>query len=146
VLSHIFFSASLPVCCAYALARGDTPERMIAALFFVAALATAATGLAEPLLGQTRWGVFAVDVALLIGLGAVALRANRIWPLWITSMQLFTVMAHIGNMIMPGVRPNAYRWSIILTSLVMVWALAHQTYLHRKRIAQTGAERSWSKF
>jgi hypothetical protein len=146
VLSHIFFSASLPVCCAYALARGGTPERLIAILFVIAALATAATGLNEPLLGQTRWGVFAVDLALLIGLCAVALRANRIWPLWIASMQLFTVMAHLGNMMMPGVRPNAYRWSIILTSLVMVWALVHQTYLHRKRVVRMGAERSWSNF
>jgi hypothetical protein len=128
------------------MARGDTPERLIAILFVAAALATAATGINEPRLGQMRWGVFAVDVALLIGLGAVALRANRIWPLWITSMQLFTVMAHIANMIMPGFRPNAYRWSIILTSLAMVWALAHQTYLHRRRVARTGAERSWSSF
>jgi hypothetical protein len=140
------YALSLPLCCSYALFRGGAPERLIAALFVVATAATALTGLNESVLGHTRWGVFAVDAALLIGLCAVALRANRIWPLWITSMQLFTFMAHIGNMIMPGVRPNAYRWSIILTSLVMVWALAHQTYLHRKRIARTGAERSWSKF
>jgi hypothetical protein len=142
--AHIFFSVSLPLCCAYALARGDTPERLIAVMFFVAALATAAARLNEPQLGQMLWGVFAVDVALLIGVGAVALRANRIWPLWITSMQMFTVMAHIANMIMPGFRPNAYRWSIILTSLAMVWALAHQTFLHRRRITRIGAERSWS--
>jgi hypothetical protein len=140
------FSVSLLICCGYALLRGDTPERMISILFLVANVATVITGLSEPRLGQTRWGVFAVDIGLLVSLGAIALRANRIWPLWITSLQLFTVMAHIGNMTMPGVRPNAYRWSIIVTSLVMVWALAHQTYLHRKRIARTGAERSWSNF
>jgi hypothetical protein len=142
----IIFSLSLPLCCGYALFRGAKPERLISALFLAANVATVVTGFSEPRPEQTRWGVFAVDVGLLLALGAIALRANRIWPIWITSMQLFTVMAHIGNMMMPGVRPNAFRWSIVLTSLTMLWALAHQTYLHRKRIARTGADRSWSKF
>jgi hypothetical protein len=142
----IIFSLSLPLCCGYALLRGATPERLISTLFLAANVATVVTGLSEPRLGQTRWGVVAVDVGLLLALGAVALRANRIWPLWITSMQLFTVMAHVGNMMMPGVRPNAFWWSIILTSLIMLWALAHQTNLHQKRVARMGAERSWSKF
>jgi hypothetical protein len=146
VIAHLIFTISLPVCCAYALFRGGTPERLIAGMFIIATAATAATGLDEPRLGQTRWGVFAVDLALFIGLGTLALKANRIWPIWITSLQLVTVLSHLINIIMPGLRPAAYVWSITLTSLFMTWALAAATYMHRRRLKQQGADRSWSHF
>ena len=61
-------------------------------------------------------------------------------------MQLFTVIAHLSNIVMPGLRPNAYRWSIVVTSLTMLWMLALQTYSYRKRTLKHGAEPSWSKF
>ena len=146
MILHVIFSLSLPLCCAYALLRGAAPERLIAGLFAFGTLATAITGLSEPVHGQTRIGVFAVDLALLIAVGAVALRANRITPLWITSMQLVTVLAHITNMIMPGYRPTAYVWSITVTSFLMTWLLALQTHFHVGRLGRFGSDRSWSVF
>jgi MFS superfamily sulfate permease-like transporter len=142
----VIFTVSLPLCCSFALLRGGSPERIIAALFLIANAATfvAGTGTTQP--GVTRWGVFAVDVVMLISLGAVALRANRIWPLWITSMQLVTVLAHLSTMVRPATSPEAYRWSITVTSLAMLGALGLQTYMRMKRVTRFGADRSWSSF
>lgn len=143
MIANFAFSLMLPMCCLYAALRGGAPERIVAAAFIVAAVATAFTGTGLPSREGTRWGVFAVDTLLLIALIATALRAHRIWILPTCSLQLLTVLAHCVNALLPGIGPWPYAASIMWTSLLMPPLLAFGTYCHRRRLALDGRDRSW---
>ena len=143
MMANVAFSLMLPLCCLYAFLRGGPPERFVATAFIVAAVATAVTGIGLPSQDGTRWGVFAVDTALLLALIAIALRAHRIWTLPTCSLQLLTVLAHCVNALLPGIGPWPYAASIMWTSLLMPPLLAFGTYSHRRRLTLRGDDPSW---
>jgi hypothetical protein len=141
--ANIVFSSFLPVCCLYAIVRGAAPERCVAVALVLAAIATAVTGIGLAAPGEVRWGVFAVDTALLMALLAITLRARRFWTLPLCSLQLLTVLAHCAHAMIPESPAWPYAASIMWTSLLMPPILAYGTYCHRQRLKLTGADRSW---
>ena len=49
-----------------------------------------------------------VDTAGLVGFCAIALFARRIWPLWVSSLQLIAVMAHVIRVLDIHIHPIAF--------------------------------------
>ena len=91
---QIYFTF-IGLCCLYAMLRGGPPERIGAAIFataYILSLIAASSGGA-----RYEWvevGVFAVDVAMLLALLALALRANRFWTLWVAAFQIIGTAGH----------------------------------------------------
>ena len=79
----------------FAFLRGGRDERIVALLCFAG---TAATMLFLSPLGERfaamEIGVLMIDVAMLAGFVAVALRSYRFWPLWVAGLQLTTICGH----------------------------------------------------
>jgi len=93
MLRLAFFYAFLVGTTIYALWKGGWPERAVALLFLFAAFATLVVR-PEYLFHDLEKGVLLVDSALFLALLAIALRAERFWPLWMTALQGISVAGH----------------------------------------------------
>jgi hypothetical protein len=132
------FTLILIACCAYAMAFGGQPERQVAFMLLVAAMATALVGYGFPQpRGTIRWPVMFVDFALVAALMWVALRANRLWPMFVTALQLITAVAHPALVLAGTTAPRAYMIAIFMSGFLIPPVLALGTFLHRRRMAQT---------
>jgi len=92
----------------YAFRRGGWAERLAATGIILNSYLTLL--LVSP---STIWyqhvevGVAAVDCALLLLLGAIALISDKFWPLWLTAMQGLTMFAHAAPYV-PHILPWSY--------------------------------------
>lgn len=89
---------------------GGWPERVAAMLYLGAALLSV---LLRPALGVKfhvlDWSLVAIDVSLLAGLLAIALWADRWWPIAATALQAVATLAHVAKTINPGIYALGYQ-------------------------------------
>lgn len=141
------FYAILALCCLFAWLRGGCPEKAGAAIFTIAALlSTAAASAPVERFGSLEAGVFAVDCAMLLALVALALRAERFWPLWVTALHLIGTAAHAIKLADPSVIRLGYAIALAFWSYPMLALLVLGTWQHQKRLTRFGVDRSWSSF
>lgn len=134
----LIFSLMLISCCGYGIACGGKPERAVAYMLLGAAVATALVGYGFPQpRGSIRWPVMLVDFALVAGLLWVALKADRLWPMAVTAMQLITAVAHPALEVAATTAPRAYMIAIFMSGFLIPPVLAFGTYLHRRRSNRT---------
>lgn len=121
----------------YAAWRGGGPERLTTSAFVLALAGTLYVGTQVP--GNFREvppALLLVDFLLLIVLCAVAVRANRWWPIPVAGCQLVAVLVHAGKLLEPAMIPNSYVFLIDIWSWPMVALLALGTWQHRRRLAE----------
>lgn len=88
-------------------------------------------------------GHLVIDLIALAVALAVALRANRVYPLWFAAFQLLAVMAHLARDVAQGTAPIAYAVMYIGPSYCQIIVLAVGICCHRRRVLQHGPYRSW---
>jgi hypothetical protein len=140
-----YFRAFLLACCAYAWWKGGGPERIGATIILAGVILTKVAGAAW----TTRWssvenGIFAVDLAVLIALFALAVIAERFWPLWLTALHLLGTTGHLVKMADPGLIRWGYAFIIAIWSYPMLALVVLGTWNHQRRLARFGVDRSWS--
>lgn len=96
--------------------RGGGVDRLASAMIVAAVIA-------EPLVGgiefnSWRIGIALVNLTLLLGLGALALRADRWWLILLTGFQLVSVLTHL----IPFMAPHYLMWTGATLRLVN-WCL-----------------------
>lgn len=84
-----------------------------------------------------------IDVAACAGAFAVALYANRIYPLWFAAVQLLAVFAHLARAMAVDILPTVYAIMFIAPSYLQICILAAGLWLHRRRVLRFGPYRSW---
>ncbi|MDB5680426.1 MAG: hypothetical protein JWO16_231, partial [Sphingomonas bacterium] len=75
---------------------------------------------------------------------AIALRANRYWPIGIAAMQVLQVVGHLLKLADPHMLPLLYWLSSVVWAYPMLILLALGTVRHRNREKRLGPEPSWS--
>ncbi|MDB5672567.1 MAG: hypothetical protein JWO25_3526 [Alphaproteobacteria bacterium] len=146
MLRMVFFFLVLAASAAYALRKGGGPERAVALLLVAAVLATLLAQAARPVrFHDVEMGVLLVDAALFLGLLAVALRAERYWPLWMTALQGVAVAGHGAKAVNPHVIPWAYAVLLAFWGYPMVALLAAATWRHQQRLRKFGKDGSWTR-
>ena len=138
------FAALLALTTHYALLAGGGPERIGAAVYAVSVAATHLILTAH----TQRWlnvetGVFIVDVVTFLAFVPIALRADRFWPLWVSAFLGLGVLGHLARMVGPDTFWWAYAVVLTIWSYPVLALLALGTFLHRRRLARHGADRSW---
>lgn len=141
----LVFAAVLLGTCLYAFRRGGGPERWVAALLLTAAIASY---LLPHVRGYTyfhvEWQRVAIDTALLAGLVAVSLAADRFWPLYLTAFHALTVMTHGVRAYDPAVLPIVYTrvaaWLAYPGLLLLVIGVAR----HHRRLRAGAREFDWT--
>ena len=140
----VAFNLLLAGCAMYAFVRGGAPERVVAAAFIIAA---AASFLARPLANaryqDTEYGLLLIDALLLAVLVAVALWANRFWPIWIAGSQLFALLVHITILYQRDVLPIVYFVIVSRMAYPMLVMLLVGTALHFQRVKRHGTDPDW---
>ena len=109
MLSPTSYFIVLAIVCIYAFARGGAESRIAAAIAGTASIASVIV--MSPIAGRyshIEAGVFAVDLAVLAGFTAIALRSDRFWPLWLAGLQLTTILAHVFKVIDFQLVPQIY--------------------------------------
>lgn len=135
----------LAVCCLYTAWQGGRPEKIGAAIFVTASiLSTAALSGPSARFLSVEIGVFAVDIAMLFALFALALFAERLWPLWVTGLQLVGAAGHAVKIVDPEVIPRAYAFVMAFWSYPMLFLLVLGTWKHQQRLKRSGVDKSWS--
>ncbi|AMO72159.1 hypothetical protein AZE99_10125 [Sphingorhabdus sp. M41] len=88
-------------------------------------------------------GHLVIDVAAWIGLLAIALCANRFWPLCVVSLQTIALVAHVTRLLDMTIHPKAYMIMQIASSYPLLALLMMGTFYHQKRLKTIGTDRSW---
>ncbi|MDC8755949.1 hypothetical protein OIK40_14975 [Erythrobacter sp. sf7] len=135
-----FLAQALLICVVFiaALRAGGKPERHVASIYFAMLLASTADALLGG--GETAADYaglhvfrFTLDCCALAGIVFVALRYERWWTLWVGSVQLIAVMAHVLRAIAVPMPALVYvimeRWPVWMAVLIT----AAGTFLHHRR-------------
>jgi len=83
--------------CAFALLKGDEPERIGGSMFALAWFASLLIQ-GDGELYDIQWGIFYIDLVLLAVFAGLSWKSRRAWPVWACAFQLLAVMGHIMNM------------------------------------------------
>ena len=132
-------------CWAYALWRGGTPERIGATILAVGSFLTAAAiGSGRGSFQGVEVGVVLIDILCSLAFVALALRADRFWPLWLAALQVGGTAGHAVKFIDPNIIPRAYAFMLAAWAYPMLVLLFAGTWRHRRRLARFGVDKSWS--
>ncbi|GAA4024865.1 hypothetical protein GCM10022280_27190 [Sphingomonas swuensis] len=113
--------------CAYAWTRGGRDGRLAAGLILGASLLSVPATLIGAHWARTEQAVFVIDIALLAGLYALALRSQRYFVIWLAGLHLVAVISHMSTLLAPDFAPRIYRalsnfWAVPM-SLVMFFGI-----------------------
>jgi len=144
---NLVFVGLLAACCLYAGWGGGAPERIGAAIFAVGSiLSHFAFLLSKRHFNGVETGILIVDVATFFAFLALATRANRFWPIWVTGLLGIGIVAHLAMESSPQILPYAYRFVLSAWSYPMLALIAIGTWQHRRRLKLFGEDPSWSSF
>lgn len=146
----IFFIGFVALLCfstGFAAWKGGPPERLAASFYWMAWLLTL---FASPQ-AIDRWndievGYLLIDSCLLLALGTLALRANRIWPMAAASLQLIIVVVHAAKALDPRLLGSAYAIMSVFWPYLQLLVLAVGTWAYWRRSTMHGIIPSWSTF
>lgn len=143
-MNVMIYLVLLLTCCLYASARGGTPERLAVGLLATAIVASHFAPHAGPIrFRQMEFGLLMVDTGMFLAITALALKAQRYWPMWLAAAKLNTVITHL-LMLAPALMPWSYAvanaaWSYPTPLLIAIGAIRH-----RQRLKRYGADPAWS--
>jgi hypothetical protein len=140
----IFYLLLLCASVFYALRQGGGPERAAAITFilmnisdpFVHAFTPTQFDALDP-------GHLIIDFLGWLALFTIALRAKRFWPLWVSSLQTISLIAHVAKFLDYSIHPIAYFTMQVASSYLYLVVLIIGTYYHQKRRKKNGNDPSW---
>lgn len=133
-------------CCVYALWRGGSPEKIAAIVLTSGWLLTVGVTSQSGAFQSVEIGVLAVDLVCLLVFVAIAVRADRSWPIWVAALQLIGTAGHAARLVDPAIVPRAYAFMLAVWSYPMILLIIVGTWRHRQRLARFGVDNSWSNF
>lgn len=129
----------------YALIRGGAPERIVAGTFVAGPILFTAVA------GYPTVDPMAMAPSLLVADGLtflicllVAVRADRMWPIWTAASMGLIVTVRIAELVDPDRIPWADVTASLFLGLPMYVALIAGTRAHRLRLKRDGADRAWT--
>lgn len=141
------FLLLLCAACSYALWCGGGPERAAAATMMAGVVATRLTFTALPMRYRTlEWPMLLIDGLVLAAFVAIAMRADRRWPLAVATLHALSVGAHAVKVVQPDTIRTVYWMMTNLWIYPQLALLATGTWFHRRRLAMHGADPSWSNY
>lgn len=137
----LFLLASIAI----AGVRGGAPERWGAVtLVAMTIVQIAGFGALGSRFGEIDWVAFAVDLIGFASFTAIALFARRIWPLWASALQLFSLTTHVFRALDIHFHPAAYWLTKSAPTFGICLILIFATVMHLRRVRASGNDASWT--
>lgn len=137
---------SAAILAAAALRWGAGPERTCAATFFAMTFGDAAyhalVGLG-PVYGSVDIWHLTIDLGAAVAFIGIALRANRIYPLWLAAIQLISVISHFAREVIERLPKLAYGLMTYLPYYAILFVAAGGLLVHARRRKHHGPYRPW---
>ena len=132
MVRYLFQVVLLLAVAAYAWRRGGWPERTAAvALVVVASVDRAYHALVDaPQFRELDIWHMSLDLALLSVTVGLALRAPRVWVLWLASLQMISALGHFLHLLQVAMPPLVYGIMTVAPSYLQILLLAIGTYLN----------------
>lgn len=145
-MNVVIFAVGLSLSLAFAAIRGGKPERWIAAMLGMAALASS-IAYAAPIhrFHAVEVYVAAIDIALLAGITCVLAKADRFWPIALFAIHGVTVLAHAVKLLETAIVKQAYAIAIAAPSYLAIVVLTAGVVRHQQRLRQFGVDLDWSR-
>ncbi len=111
----------------FAFWRGGWPERTVAVGMIADSVAS---GILQDRhnWATTQWGDLAVDVAYLLLLVWVALKSDRLWPLWAAAFQLVGVVIYLARIVDMKVGALAPFTAVVIWSYLVLLSVVVGTW------------------
>lgn len=133
--------------CVAAFLWGRGPEKIIAVTWFILFKIVAVIYLEVfrtlPDLEEIDLGLAAIDLCAVLIFVAVALNANRNYPLWIAAMQVLVMIAHVARGMIEVISPLSYATMVVAPSWIQLAVLGAGIFRHRRREKAFGPYREW---
>lgn len=123
-------------CCLYAAIAGGRTGRAGAFLIACKTIAGFKAALMDQSWGATIYPVLLVDLIFLIAILVLALRSDRLWPLWTTACALCAVVVHLASIADLEISPSVYQ------ALKDIWSLAMQLFMVRGIVLDVRSRRT----
>ena len=126
---------------------GAAPERWLIGVFIVTMIApfywARWLGLGHLAFGPYSWLYIGLDLVAMVGFVAIALKANRNYPLWVAGFQLVSVGAHAVRGLGDMVSPLAYVILAVSPSYCQLLLIGGGFIRHALRERRFGSYRDW---
>lgn len=129
----------------YALLQCDWPEKATSLVFVGAILLDELHHAVFPAgsYHQVNVGHLVIDAIMLLALIQLAMRANRIYPLWLLAAQLIATAMHLERGLLSTIHPFAY-WTLSrLPSYLQLIALLAGVMAYRLRVNRGLRVKPW---
>jgi hypothetical protein len=129
----------------FAVARGGPPERLAAGIIVGWVISDVSYHL---VFGPSGFDSvdpvhLVLDGGELVAIVWLALRANRMWPLWAAAAQLICVTGHVAVFVSPEGMRRAYWAMTQVPPYIQLTALFLGAVWHARRFERIGPYRSW---
>ena len=142
---HYLFLILLLASIAIALGRGGQPEKWGGiTLIAMTILQVLGETVFNTGFDSINWVAFAVDFIGFASFTAIALFARRVWPLWASALQLFSLTTHFVRFLDIHIHPTVYWLMKSAPTLGVCLILTCATVLHRRRAKAFGEDQSWT--
>ncbi|WP_242184629.1 hypothetical protein [Sphingomonas sp. CARO-RG-8B-R24-01] len=130
----------------WSMRQGGAPERVGASTLLAAEIASYLAAF----VGNRRFlapdmTTTIIDAALIVALGVLALRANRLWPTFLLATHMITVLSHFDIVVNRHLRPLGYAVMQIAPAYLGLAVLGAGIWRYHHRTIQNGAEPSWRR-
>lgn len=141
----VIFNTLLAAMCIYAVARGGQPEKLAALGWTVGCIATFLLPF-DPMATYHRIDLpgLAIDLIVLAGFVALAVTANRFWPLWLAAVHLVTIAVHLVKAFEADLLPSIYAFAVGKAAYPMLLLIVLGVSRHHSRVRRYGVDRDWS--
>jgi len=92
---------------------------------------------------QANVGHIGIDLLVMPCVFAIALYANRIYPLWIAAAQIISILGHIYRLSLEEITRFAYDMMVVMPSYIQLVAMTLGIAFHTSRRRKLGDYPSW---
>ncbi|UVO50143.1 hypothetical protein M0208_06275 [Sphingomonas sp. SUN019] len=133
----VVFYSLLATAVSTAFLIGGRPEKQVAGMLLAATCFSKLVAW-QPLAHFANFepALFATDVLLLVGLGRVALRSDRYWPIWLTALHAYSVIAHVARALNTDTNVTVYLANSAMTADPGLVLLTVGSWRHWRRRSQ----------
>jgi hypothetical protein len=125
---------------------GAAPERICVATLFAVTFGDPVYHLLvkrATIYGSVDIGHLVMDVGVAVAFVAVALRANRVYPLWLAAFQLVSVLSHFAREEIASFPKLAYGMMSYGPFYIILAIMTGGLAFHARRTKHLGRYRSW---